>query len=432
MVQAKAGTGWLVAVVAAMTLLVTTGLWNPFPGLWDWMTRSRPLAEPAVHWQERLGGVPTTVTLLDRFVVVEQRESVEVRQRASGRRVWETKADWAAIAGPPGRTVVVSGTLLKKGYEVRDAATGMVLRKDDKASAVWSFTNAMLDVSCRSSQDCEVQAREPASGDVLWRAGLPGIGFVLFADNPKLGLGATFSPERIELNSQLQPMPPLLAFPIDGRLHLVETSEGRVTAAVEPGKLTSVTVLGGRVVHSIATRSEGTCLIALTGRDGVSGAEVWRRPGYQLRTLSGAGCDQPKEPVSGGNAVLAVRPDGREALLDAGDGREVLTCETGEKVLATNGVYAVVLSADKSKVSAFQLGKAKALWSRKAGADVSAVIGPKTVIISEHTPDRITMLDAVTGRVRTELRSEATVSAFDGTGVLLSDRRELGYVALVD
>jgi hypothetical protein len=432
MVQAKAGTGWLVAVVVAMTLLVTTGLWNPFPAIWDWMSRSRPLAEPAVHWQERLGGVPKSVTLLDRFVVVEQRESVEVRQRASGRRVWETKADWAAVAGSPERAVVVSGALLKKGYEVRDPATGLVLRRDDKASAVWSFANALLDVSCRTSKDCEVQAYEPYSGQLLWRAGLPGIGFVLFADNPKLALGAAFSPARIELNGQVRNMPPLLGFPVDNRIYVVETSEGRVMPAIAPNKLTSVTVLGGRVVHSVASKNEGTCIVNLSGRDGVSGTEVWHKAGYQLRTISGAGCDQPKEPVAGGNAVVSVRPDGKEALLDAGDGREVLTCEVGEKVLATNGIYAVVLSADKSKVSGFQLGKAKPLWTRKAGADVSAAITRTVVIISEHSPDRITFVDPVTGRVRNELRSGADVAAFDGTGVLLADRRELGYLPVAD
>src|SRR5689334_9025095 len=108
---------WSFVVVIAMTLLISTNVWNPFPGLWDWFSESRPLADPALQWQERLGAVPKTVTLLDRFVVVEQRESVEVRTRQAGQRVWEAKADWAAVAGAEGHEVVVSGILLTKGYE---------------------------------------------------------------------------------------------------------------------------------------------------------------------------------------------------------------------------------------------------------------------------------------------------------------------------
>jgi outer membrane protein assembly factor BamB len=424
--------GWLVAIIVAMTLLITTGLWNPFPGLWDWINRSRPLSEPAVQWQERLGGTPRSVTLLERFIVIEQPESVEVRQRGTGRRVWETKSDWAAVAGSASRPVVVSGTLLKKGYEVRDAGTGLVLRRDEKASAVWSFANALLDVSCFGSADCEVTAREPATGAELWRAGLPGIGFVLFADNPKLAHGAGFSPERIEIGTQPKLMPPVLAFPVDNRLHIVETAEGRVQQTIEPGRTDSVTVLGGRVVHSLAKPREGSCLITLSGRDGITGHEVWRRDGYILRTISGAGCVQPKEPVAGGNAVIAIRPDGQEALLDAGDGREVLSCQPGEKILATDGIHAVVRAADGASISGYLLGKAEPLWTRKAGPEISVAVGRTAVVISDQTPDRITVVDPATGRVRAEVRSGAGIVAFDGSGILLGDRRELGYLSLAN
>src|SRR5262249_40604181 len=159
--------------------------------------------DPVTEWQERLLGVPKTVTVLDRFVVIEHRQSVEVRSRANGRQLWQTKADWAAVSNG----LVIVGKLLAKGYEVRETSSGAVIGRDDRAAAVWTFTKAMLDVSCRTSKDCELVARDPAEGTERWRAGLPGIGFVLFADNPGLA-GAQ------QMGSELTPMPPLLGFPI--------------------------------------------------------------------------------------------------------------------------------------------------------------------------------------------------------------------------
>jgi outer membrane protein assembly factor BamB len=428
MVQLKQSTGWLVAAVAAMTLLATTGIWNPFPAIGDWLTTSRPLSDPALTWQERLGGAPKSVTIVDRVVVVEQRESVEARSRATGKRLWEAKSDWATVAGPAQHPVVVSGILLKKGYEVRDPVTGLVLRRDDKASAVWSFANALLEVWCGTPKDCDLTAREPETGDEIWRTALPGIGFVLFADNPKLAMGAAIEPEGIEVGARPPAMPSLLGFPIDGRVYAVDTAEGRTFPAINPGRNTSVTVLAGRVIFSIATPREGICQVTLSGRDALTGVEAWHRDGYQLKTISGAGCDQRKEPVAGGNAVVAVRPDGREALLDAADGREVLTCAAGEKILATDGVHAVVRSADGLTVSSFLLGKPKALWTRKADPKASAGVTRNAVIISQHSPDRILVLDPDTGKVRNDIRSGAAVVAADAKGLLLGDRRELGYL----
>lgn len=416
------------AVVAVLTLLVTTGLWNPFPGIAAWLTTSQPLADPALPWQERLGGVPKSLTLLDRFVVVEQRESVEVRSRSSGRRIWQTKSDWATVAGPPERTVVVSGMLLKKGFEVRDAATGMVLRRDTRALAVWSFSNALLDVTCGTPKDCELTAQEPASGDVIWRAGLPGIGFVLFADNPKLAMGASMGADRIEPRSEPVMMPKLLGFPIDNRIHIVDTTDGRVLPVVEPDRDTSVTILGGRIVYSIAEQRDGVCRLTLIGREGATGMEVWRRDGYQMRTLSGAGCEQRREPVAGGNAVVAVRPDGREVLLDAADGREVLIAEAGEKVMATNGIHAAVRSADGQSMSVFALGKPKALWTRRVTSKASVAITRTAVILSDRSPNRITVLETETGASLKEVRSGANIVAMDRFALLLGERRDIGYL----
>jgi hypothetical protein len=332
------------------------------------------------------------------------------------------------VAGPPDASVVVSGTLLKKGYEVRETATGILVRKDDRASAVWSYANALLEVSCARPKDCDLTARVPDTGEELWKTALPGIGFVLFADNPKLAMGASLAPDGMAVRRQPAPMPSLLGFPIDGRIYAVDTAQGVTYPAIDPGRNASVTVLAGRVVYSTVTQRDGICLVTLSGRDPVSGAEAWHRDGYHLRTISGAGCEQHKEPVAGGNAVVAVRPDGREVLLDGADGREVLTCAAGEKVIATDGIHAVVRSADGATVSVYMLGTAKALWTRKADPKATAGVTRNAIILSQHSPDRIYVLDPTTGKMRNELRSAAAILAADARGMLLGERREVGYL----
>lgn len=410
---------WLLVIIALLTLTISTGVWNPFPSLWDWINTSRPLADPNTEWQERLGGVPKTVTVLDSYVIIEHRESVEVRSRASGRQLWQTKADWAAVANG----LVVVGTLLEKGYEVRETSSGAVIRRDDRAAAVWTFTNAMLDVTCRSSKDCELVARDPAEGTQRWRAILPGIGFVLFADNPGLA-GAE------QMGNNLTMMPPLLGFPIDNRVHVVDTSSGRLLRAVPEDQHTVVHVVAGRVIHSTTVSRNGRCIPTVTGREGASGSEIWRKEGYQLLSMNGAGCDQRGEPKAGGNAVVAIRPDGFQALLDAGDGREVLVCGDGEKILGTDGIHAVVQTSDGSRIVGYAVGRSKPLWTREADKKVAVTVTRSAVVVSDRSPERIIVLDPATGAVRSEVRSGADVLASDSRGLMLGDRRELGYLSL--
>lgn len=89
--------GGLLLGLAVVVALAATGVWNPFPGLWDWVDRSEPISEPDVVWQQRVGGTPRSVTIAGDSVVVEQRTRVEARSLATGTQLWERKADWSAV-----------------------------------------------------------------------------------------------------------------------------------------------------------------------------------------------------------------------------------------------------------------------------------------------------------------------------------------------
>src|SRR5262249_34712801 len=160
-------------------------------------------------------------------------------------------ADWAALAGPAGRTVVVTGKLLTKGYSVLDPRNGSPIRHDDRALAVWTYSNAMLDVYCHAPQDCILTAREPASGDEFWHVQLPGVGFVLFADNPALSgvqkLAGDDGPDDLDGPGR---MPALLGFPVDGRIQVVDTVSGELAPEIKPSRHEKILVMAGRVVHS--------------------------------------------------------------------------------------------------------------------------------------------------------------------------------------
>jgi hypothetical protein len=425
---ANGGGGWLTAGIVLLVVLVSTGAWNPFPAIFEFVNRTRPLSTPEVEWQQRLGGVPKTVTITRRAVVVEHRTTVEARSVATGDRLWETKADWGAVSGDGTDAVVVVGKLLTKGYEVLDPHSGAVLRRDTEAVAVWTYRDAMLDVRCTGAKDCILTAWEPQGSAPQWTVRLPGIGAVLFADNPEL-LGARPVSAR-HVNDDAagpEPMPQLLGFPINGRVYLVDTAAGTGLSDFEPDRTDRIAVVGGRVLRVQARSSDGTCYFTVTATDGVAGYEVWTRRALNLRTTEGAGCAQRRSPAGRGNVLVGVEAEGHEVLIDAYDGRVLWTADDGERVLGVDDVYALVRSADGRTISGIELGQARILWTREANPDASAALTPFAAVIVDRDPDRVVALEPATGRVQLDLQTSAEVLAVGPDSLVIGQRREIGY-----
>jgi outer membrane protein assembly factor BamB len=420
--------GWLAAGVILLVVLVSTGVWNPFPAVLDWINRDRPLSTPELAWQQRLGGVPQGVTITSQAIVVEQRTTVEARSMVDGRRLWQTKADWGAVAGGDDDPVVVVGKLLSKGYEVLDPASGAVRRRDSEAVAVWTFRNAVLDVRCSGAQDCRLTAWAPRGNSPLWTVQLPGIGFVLFADNPELLGTRPITARHVDGDAGgVEPMPQLLGFPIDGRVHVVDTASHRVVAEFKPDRRDRILVVGGRVLRIEARSIDGSCYFTATATDAVSGHEVWRRTGFNLRTAEGAGCAQRRSPTGHGNVITAVRGDGREAVLDAYDGRVLWTGGQGERVLGLDDARVLTRSANGRTIRAVALGQTRPLWSRTVNPDATAALTRYAAVIVDRDPDRVLALDPATGRELVNLRTSADVLAVGRQGLVLGGRRETGY-----
>ncbi|MFF5174027.1 PQQ-binding-like beta-propeller repeat protein [Micromonospora sp. NPDC000089] len=415
--------------LVAVVVLAATGVWNPFPKLWDWVDRSDPIAEPDVVWQQRIGGTPKGVTIAGDTVIVEQRTRVESRSLATGGQLWERKADWAAVAGGDRDPVVAVGKLLVKGYEVLDPTTGVVRRRDGDAVAVWTYRNLLLDARCFEATDCTLRAWDPRGTTPLWTAPLPGVSTGLFADNPHLlGSRRLTAPRIDEGVAGPEPVPPLLGFPVDGRVHVVDTATGRVVQNVEPGRDERLAVIGGRMLRITAVSVDGSCQFTVSARDPATGQEVWRRAGFNLRTADSAGCPQREDPQGARNVLIGVGPDGRETVIDGYDGRLLLVDAAGEKLLAVDDRYALVQSADKGTLTGRELGGARVRWTRPVQGRVGASLTPYAALVSQDKPNRLIALDPRDGGELAVLRTSANALAVGPNGMIIGEGREIGYV----
>jgi hypothetical protein len=418
----------LLALVLVV-ILAATNVWNPFPKLWTWVNQTQPLSTPAPVWQQQLGSMAKSVTVAGSAVVVEHRTTVEALSIQAGVRLWQTDADWGAVAGAGDAAVVAVGELLVKGYSVLDADTGTVLRRDREAVAVWTYRTMLLDLRCLAAGDCVLSAWDPRGAQPLWTVPVPGTGLVLFADNP--GLPGTRLLTAARANADVGgpvSVPALLGFRADGKVHVVDTAAGRVVQVVDPPRGDRLVVVGGRVVTVSARARDGTCYFTVTATDPAAGQQVWQQSGLNLRTTQGAGCEQRDDPVGGLNVLLGVVGEGREVLLDAYDGRSLWRGAREQRVLAVDDRYAVVRAPDGRSISGYPLGRSRVGWQRDTATDTQAALTPYAAVLLAADPPRVLALNPPDGRVLLEVRSSARVLAVGPAGLVVGEGRDIAYL----
>ncbi len=422
--------GWLLLGLVTVVVLSVSGVWNPFPGVWDWVNRSAPIGGPGVVWQQRVGGTPRSVTIAGEAVVVEQRTRVEAVRLGDGTPLWKRKADWSAVAGAGQDAVVVVGKLLTRGYEVLDPVTGATRRRDDAAVAVWTWQNLLIDARCPAPTDCTLHAWDPRGDTPLWTAYLPGVQSGLLGDNP--GLLDTRRIEAVRIDNGVsgpEPVPGLLGFPVDGRVHVLDTATGRVLVDIEPGRDERLSVVGGRMLRLTARSEEGNCRYAVSGWDPLSGQEIWQRAGVNFGTADAIGCAQRRDPLGARSVLVGVSPDGKQAVLDAYDGRLLLVTDVGTKIVAVDDRHALVRGADQRSVSVRELGGGETRWTRPAEEEPRASLTPAAAIFAEREPSRLVALDPGTGAELANLRTAANALAVGANGMVIGEGRQIGYVS---
>lgn len=416
-------------MIIAVVTLALTNAWNPWPGVWAWVMRTEPIANGVASWEQQLGGSAETVTIAGNAVVVEYRTRVEAFGTRAGVQLWERSADWSAVAGTGADAVVVTGELLTRGYAVLDPVSGAVRRTDTEARAVWTYADAILDVRCRQARDCELSAWEPRGTAPLWTVTMPGIGFVLFADNPALPGTRPLTGDAVDPGvAGPGRLPGVIGFPADNQLHLVDTAAGRVDGVLDLDRREQrAAVAGGRVLTVTATSKDGTCYFAVAATDARSGREVWRADGLNLRTAgNGAGCQQENDPAGGQDVVLGVDPTGREQLVDAHDGRRLWRGDGDDTVLAVDDRRALIRSGTALRARDFSRGGT--VWERTVDAKAQAALTPYAAIVVDQAPRRVAALRTSTGAVLVEFRTGARVLAVGPGALVVGEGRQLAYL----
>ena len=423
-------SGYGLAALVVFLVLNTTGVWNPWPTVWSWINTSSPIGPGVARWQQTVGGSPQSVTIADDTVIVEYRTSVDAYGLTAGLKLWHSDADWAAVAGENATAVVVTGRLLTKGYQVLDPRTGTVRRTDSRASAVWTYRDAILDLTCASAGDCELTAWDPA-GDPRWRVSTGGIGFVLDAANPDLPDTRPLTAAGGVDDDVTGPrrLPDLIGLPDDGKIRVIDTAGGRLVQTVRPGSDQRVAVAGGRVLTVTGNAADGTCYYGVVATDPPDGATVWRRDGLNLRTAAnGSSCKQDRDPAGGEDVMLGVDPVGRAELLAAHDGRVLWHGTDGEQVLAVDDGYAVIRGADQATVRCYSFARRRAAWTRKVGPGASVALTRYAVVVVTAKPARVAAVAPRSGRLLAEVRTGAKIFAVGPAGMIAVDGRDMAYL----
>ncbi|GIF24103.1 hypothetical protein BJ973_007586 [Actinoplanes tereljensis] len=415
----------LISVVVVLVVLATTHTWNPWPKWWAWFNTTAPIAEGVARWQSTIGGSPQSVTIAGDAVIVEYRTSIEAYGLTAGIKLWGSDADWAAVAGDGNDAVVVTGRLLTKGYQVLDPRSGAVRRADTEATAVWTYRTGILDLRCGKGSDCELTAWD-TRGNVRWRVGTGGIGFVLDAANPDLPDTKPMTANGIDDDvAGPRQMPSLIGLPDDGKIRIIDTATGKLVQTAEPAADQRVAVAGGRVLTVTATSADGTCYFGVVASDPPGGGTVWKRDGLNLRTAgNGSGCKQDRDPAGGEDVVLGVDPVGRQELIAAHDGRILWHGAKGEEVQAVNDSYAVIRAG--SSLRGLALSRGSVSWTRAGTGSVA--ITPNAVVIATPKPSRVAALSPSSGRVLVEVRTNAKIFATGTGGMIVVDGRDMAYL----
>jgi hypothetical protein len=424
----------LMTTALTMTILITTQVWDPRPTLTAWLDRLTRLSDPKPQWTVRLGGAPDVAAVMDGDrVVVASRGFVDAYRLRDGSKAWHWSAYWAF---PAADVVVVrqrpenpdADPEPDTGYAVIDQVNGAVKWSDRDAIAVWAFSNTIVDLVCPDA--CQLRARSHESGAFAWQVGLPPGARTIRGPNPHLAsvrdparwfaAAATGTPPK---------MPAVMALTIEGKIHVVDTFRGVYVREVSaPDRETRVAFSGDRLLFVTARRADAGCVFTVEAFDFASGASLWKESGFDLDTARGAGCEQREDPMGAGGRLVVNGGDARPMLVEADTAAKTWVGVPGEKVLATDGLLAVVATADRLHVNVIDVAVpgGKVLWTGEAGLDPQAAVTGSFVIIRDADAGKVVVLRRGGLTLRLEVATKADVVGYGANSILLGSGRAIG------
>jgi hypothetical protein len=102
----------------------------------------------------------------------------------------------------------------------------------------------------------------------------------------------------------------------------------------------------------------------------------------------------------------------------------------GERIVGLDDTRVLVRSADGRMIRGVQLGQTRG-WSRRVNPHATAALTRYAAVIVDRDPDRVVALDPATGRELVNLKTAADVLAVGRQGLVIAQRREVGYARFV-
>lgn len=425
-----------------MTILITTQTWNPLPQvtaqLESWWGRFTALSEPLPLWTVRAGGSPDIAAVMrGGEVVVGTRGFVTAYDPQAGRTKWERKVHWAL----PADDVVIVRLRPENpdadpdpdtGFSVIEPATGAVLWSDREAQAVWAFADAVVDLTCTRSGDCQLRARtHRLDGALLWSLTMPPAARSIRGANPALAgtrdPAEWFAPAAAGTPG---PMPPVLGLTVDGRIHVVDSFRGAyIREVTPPDRQTRVAVTNDRLLYIHAQPASPGCTYWVEAFDYLTNEPQWREEGYSLDTASGAGCEQRRDPLGRGGQLVVSGSDNRPRLVRAAQADDKWVGVPGEQILATDGELAVVQGADQQTLNLIDVERPDkaTIWTTTTGLGAQAAITAGQVIVRDGDKGLLLVVSRTGTVIRLELETKADVIGYGAQGVILASGRKIGY-----
>ncbi|GAA2375587.1 PQQ-binding-like beta-propeller repeat protein [Dactylosporangium salmoneum] len=414
-----------------ITGILVTG-WNPIPKVTDWWEKvassAGQLSTPETAWTERVGGQPLSAVIAGDTVLVNMRGTVEARSLSAGTMLWQREADWAGVAGDGGAAVAIVGRR-GAGLVALDPSSGAERWKDKDAVGAWTFRENVLTIACGGLTDCTLSARAPRDGAQSWKLTLPGIGRVLNGINSDL-LGTDVRAEayRDAIGAMPGAIPAMLGFPVEQKVKVVDTLRGKLLREEEPTNTSRVVVAGGRVLVSSAVPKDGHCRYSLEARDPGTGKTLWKKDGYDLRTASGAGCEQRRDPAGADTVLVATRGDNREVFLSPRDGREMWAGADGDEIVAADGQYGLVRTDGGKTLAVVGFDKGGRLWQQTIPDKADVALSRYAVLVRDSREGRLIAYSPSGGTKLLDAKTTADVIGVGEHGLMIGRGRTIGYL----
>lgn len=434
-----------VGVIAIpVTIMLTTGF-NPLSWLNKQIEARRTLSDPPTVWQASLGNTPDWVLPAGNSVLVAGGDQlVSAVDTGTGTVLWHVQAAYGGVAGAgAGSVVVLGGEVLPDGkrtaFEVRDPYSGSVLWKDDAANGAWTYANLVVTLSCPKSAGCTLTGYQPRSGNKLWSADLPAGARVLGGYNHSIA-----APHSL-LAPGVGVAPPVLGFPVDDSVYLVDTATGTRYPTQKSTADSRIVAAGTGQLRIDAKYVNGGCRYTLSWtpltRAGKSAARAWQSTIFQARTGDGSVCEQRGGPTADGDPTMAGRlylyfvgPGREDTVMDVATGKVVYTAGDGGRVVGLGGAdptrpdVALVRTGDGKALTARALATGKELWRQAVSSAVTVTTNGTVVSFLDAGTGKLAVRRVADGAVVLQADTLSLLVGYGADGVVLGETLRVGLL----